>query len=62
MEPVTSEEVTEVTINVDKEDTIISKPTGTTTSYTGKVKFLNSILYALKYCHIKKRLFTMFNH
>jgi hypothetical protein len=42
MEPVTSEEVTEVTINVDKEDTIISKPTGTRT-YTGKVKFLDSI-------------------
>jgi hypothetical protein len=42
MEPVTSEEVTEVTINVDK-DTIISKPTGTTITYTGKVKFLNSI-------------------
>ncbi|XP_046445820.1 uncharacterized protein LOC124195453 [Daphnia pulex] len=36
MEPVTSEEVTEVTINVDKEDTIISKPTGTRT-YTGKI-------------------------
>ncbi len=44
MEPVTSEEVTEVKINVDKEDTIISKPTGTQiTTYTGKVKFLNSI-------------------
>ncbi|EFX79860.1 hypothetical protein DAPPUDRAFT_319240 [Daphnia pulex] len=38
MEPGKSEDVTDVTINVDKEDTIIFKPTGTkTTTYTGKI-------------------------